>query len=387
MTAVTLNFTALPDTSPYSPPTDWLSVGQIPARIFGGAWTSTGSTNTIWIYDKVPLDIVSSEALIGTINSSDSRGPASVNSSGNGYILLVRSTDARLFLVNAGVLGTQVGSTYSGTFALNDVVTMTHDPATGGFIVYKNAVQITTFSNNTYTTGMRAGIMSRAGGGYIKSVTVSDYSVQTITSINGGSPITAGQTGIPIVATGFTAKPTSVTATYSSGTKSITATVDSGGTATNFNISIQDRIDAEDWPINGDTLTYTFAYLAESAALTQTLVKKATETILTFSGAVASDPANLTYWLAQDGFTAEGGELAYIPYGDLVLTADGGGTATDAGTFTSWFRPATGAGAGNVYANTWVVSEAGITTSASGLTSSGLTDIGLTNAGLTSSGL
>jgi len=177
MATITLDFTGIADTNPYSPPADWLSVGQVAARIFGSAWSSTGSTNTIWIYDKAPTGIITSDVTVGAINSSDSRGPASVNSSGNGYILLVRSTDARLFLVNSGVLGTQVGSTYSGTFSLNDVVRMTHDTTTGGFIVYKNAVQIATFTNTTYSTGMRAGLMSRAGGGYIKSVSVSDYVV------------------------------------------------------------------------------------------------------------------------------------------------------------------------------------------------------------------
>ena len=199
---------------------------------------------------------------------------------------------------------------------------------------------------------------------YHYSTVILQETAYLITSINGGNPITAGQTAIPIVATGFTAKPTSVTATYASGAKSITATVDSGGSATNFSISIQDRIEAEDWPINGDTLTFTFSYLTESASLTQTLVKKADETVLTVSGGITSDPATLTYWLTQDGFTAEGGEIAYIPYGDLVLTADGGGNATNAGTFTSWFRPATGTGAGNVYYYEWTVTEAGVVISA-----------------------
>jgi uncharacterized protein (DUF2141 family) len=194
---------------------------------------------------------------------------------------------------------------------------------------------------------------------YQFSTAVYAEAAQLITSINGGNPITAGQIGIPIVATGFSAKPTAVTATYASGTKSITTTIDSGGTANNFNISIQDRIEAEDWPINGDTLTFTFTYGSESAGGTQTLVKKATETVLTVSGGITGDPATWTYWLTQDGFTVEGGEHSYTPYGNLILTADGGGTATNAGTFTSWFRPTTGTGAGNVYSYTWNISEAG----------------------------
>lgn len=205
---------------------------------------------------------------------------------------------------------------------------------------------------------------------YQFSTAVFYEAAQQITSINSGSPITVGQTGIPIAASGFTAKPTAVTATYAAGVKSIGATIDSGGTATNFNISIQDRIEAEDWPISGDTLTFTLTYGSESASGTQTLFKKATETVLIFAGAITSDPATLTYWLTQDGFTVEGGEITYIPYNDLVLTADGGWTVTNTGTFTSWFRPATGtgAGAGNVYAYTWNISEAGVTPVATSFT-------------------
>lgn len=242
----------------------------------------------------------------------------------------------------------------------------------------------------TEGTGSVASALTKTGAHnpmYQFSTVILQETAYLVTSINGGSPITAGQTGIAIIASGFTAKPTAVTATYAAGAKSITATIDSGGTATNFNISIQDRIEAEDWPVNGDTLTFTFTYLSESASGTQTLVKKASETVLTVSGGITSDPATWTYWLNDDGFTVEGGEHDYIPYGDLVLTADGGGSATNTGTFTSWFRPSTGTGAGNVYAYTWVITEAGISPAGSGLTSSGLTVSGLTIAGLTSPGL
>ena len=243
-----------------------------------------------------------------------------------------------------------------------------------------------------YTTGVGSvtSALTKTGSHnpiYQFSTVILQETSYLITSINGGSPITAGQTAIPIVASGFTAKPTAVTATYASGAKSITATVDSGGSATNFNISIQDRIEAEDWPINGDTLTFTFTYGSESASGNQTLVKKSTETVLTFSGAITSDQAYPTYWLTEDGFTAEGGELAYIPYSGLVLTADGGGSAPAAGEFDSWFRPATGTGAGNVYYYRWAVTEAGITPSNRGMTSIGLTTAGLTSSGLTSAGL
>jgi len=168
---------------------------------------------------------------------------------------------------------------------------------------------------------------------YQFSTAVFFEAAQQITSINGGNPITAGQTGVAIVASGFPSKPDTLTATYAGGTKSITATIDAGGTANNFTMSVQDRIEAEDWPLNNSDVTYTFSVGAASASLTQALVKKPSETVLTFAGAITSDPATLTYWLTQDGFTVEGGENVYkqppptgtMPSPDLVLTADGGG--------------------------------------------------------------
>jgi len=203
---------------------------------------------------------------------------------------------------------------------------------------------------------------------YQFSTAVFYEAAQQITSINGGNPITAGQTGIAIVAAGFPSKPDTLTATYAGGTKSITATIDAGGTANNFTMSVQDRIEAEDWPLNNSDVTYTFSVGAASASLTQALVKKPSETVLTFAGAITSDPATLTYWLTQDGFTVEGGENVYkqppptgtMPSPDLVLTADGGGSVKEASAFTSWFRPASGTGAGNVYEYQWIITEAGI---------------------------
>jgi len=263
MAAINLDFTGLPDANPYSPPANWLSVGQTAARIFGGIWTSPNDTNAIWIYDVAPTGLLTSEVKLGAINSWDSRGNAFCNSSGNGYLLLIRSTDARLFKVAAGVLGTQVGSTYSGTFAINDDVKGTLDPTTGAFIFYKNNVQFTTFTDTTYSTGLRAGMFSRAGGGYIKSVTVSDYVAQAITSINGGSPFTASQTTSSAVTTGFTGLPASITPNVTGLTFS-----GIGGTTNAPTFTKSVRTDGAVYPKDGVTATVAFVNGAESASTT-----------------------------------------------------------------------------------------------------------------------
>lgn len=332
------------------------------------------------------LRTISAPMRYNTASASSEWGLCALNGVRTGFSLLVKNASTTLRKEVAGAAGSPI-ATLVTTNTADATFSMDFDDSTGAITVKKNGTTVLT-GTYTDTPNLKLGIQSYNAGTAqsYASVTIDYTPAQTITSINGGSPITAGQSGIPVVSTGFTSKPTAVTATYASGAKSITATIDSGGTANSFNFSIQDRIEVEDWPINGDTLTFTFTYSTESASGTQTLVKKTDEVVLTVSGGITSDPATWTYWLTQDGFTVEGGELVYDPYGDLALTADGGGSATDAGTFTSWFRPATGTGAGNVYAYTWVVSDAGIQP-ASGLTSSGLTSSGLTLAGLTSAGL
>ena len=314
-------------------------------------------------------------------------GFCAINSSRTGFSLIVKNASTTLRKEVAGSGGATI-ATVAATNTADATFSMDFDDSTGAITVKKNGTTVLT-GTYTDTPTLKLGIQSYSSGGAQTFSTVQiDYSpAQTITSINGGNPTVPGQSGIPIVATGFPSKPDTLTATYAGGAKSITATIDSGGTANNFTITVQDRIEADDWPLNNSDVTYTFSVGAATASLTQKLVKKSTEVVLTFSGANTTNPAALTKHLTDDGFTAEGGELAYIPYGDLVLTADGGGSATSAGTFTSWFRPSTGTGAGNVYYYEWTVTESGITPSNRGMTSIGLTTVGLTQSGLTTAGL
>jgi len=198
-----------------------------------------------------------------------------------------------------------------------------------------------------------------------------------ITGINGGSPITANQTTVASVSTGFTGLPTSITCDLAGITCSSI-----GGTTNAPTFVKSQRVNGQPWPLNGSTATFTYVNGSESASGQQVIQKEAGEVVYTFAGVITDDPASIGYWLTQDGFTVEGGEHSYTPYGDLVLTPDGGGTVTNAGSFTSWFRPATGTGAGNVYEYEWVISESGISP-AGRLTSVGLTTSGLTTSGLT----
>jgi len=216
------------------------------------------------------------------------------------------------------------------------------------------------FLRSFYTVGTGSVVSELAKTGahnpmYQYSTVILQETAYLITSINGGNPITANQATVLSVTTGFTGLPTSITCNLAGITCSSI-----GGTTNAPTFVKSQRVNGSPWPLNGATATFTYVNGSESASGTQVIQKEAGDVVYTFSGVINDDPASIGYWLTQDGFTVEGGEHSYTPYGDLVLTADGGGTVTDAGTFTSWFRPSTGTGAGNVYSYTWTISEAGI---------------------------
>lgn len=207
-----------------------------------------------------------------------------------------------------------------------------------------------------------------------------------VSSINGGNPITYGQTGIAAVLTGFASAITSITATYAGGSKSVACTV-TGGTTNNPVFTIADRVDGSPWPTDGTTLTFTFSDGTNTASATQIFGKKSGESVQTFSGAVITDSKYIGYRLNADGFTVNGGEFVYLPLTGLIIDVDTGNHGSDAGTFGSWFIPSTGTGAGNSYFYQWTISDAGVISGSSkSLTALGLTAKGLTASGLTASG-
>lgn len=362
-----LDFTTQTAADPYlAVPTGWeYSVGSQQGRtvnISAMSWTAKSVQSNI--ISSTPMEGVwiQSTVQLSTLQSNGSGACILDKATGNGYMITADTTSGhRIFKVLAGQLNgsSLVQVTHATTPVVNlQKHTLRRNTLTNELQILIEGSLAASVTDATYTP-LYGGCQSRYGClRYVETEYTPNYE---ILSINGGNAVTAGQTGIPVESAGFTAKPTAVTATYASGAKSITATIDSGGTANSFNFSIQDRIEAEDWPVNGDTLNFTFTYLSETASKTAILVKESSEVDLTLTGVATTDPKKIGYYLVADGFTPEGGEFVYIPYDDLVVNADGGGSATDAGTFTSWFRPSTGTGAGNVYAYTWVITEAGIT--------------------------
>jgi len=212
----------------------------------------------------------------------------------------------------------------------------------------------------------------------------------TISTVNDGNPIEFGQTGVTADMVGYSGTPTSGSIAYSGGTVAISNIV---GSSTSITFDVAGRTDGAAYPLSGTDGTLSLTYTTETAAKSTSLVKPSAETRLTFEFADTTSPNSIAYPLAQAGYTPEGGEICFTPYGDFDLdpeddgTTDGIYTVSTGGTINGWFRPVTGTGAGNVYQYTVTITESGAVVVTGGLTSSGLTSSGLTRVGLTSSGL
>ena len=205
-----------------------------------------------------------------------------------------------------------------------------------------------------------------------------------VTSINGGNPVTVGQSNVVIAHTGFTGAVTSVTTNRSGVTCAITA-----GDASSTTVTVSGWVEGGAYPVVDNTVTFTCTRGAESASATQTLTKPANYAQVAFSGAIIDDQNLIGYHLNAAGHTVNGGTFYYRTnqVSTLTVNADTSWTCDPAGgTFSATFIPSSGATSGNAYLfditllNGSIVSVKGLTSV--GLTSTGLTQIGLTSVGL-----
>ena len=382
MTTIVLNFAGVRNTNPYPIQDGFTDVGAANVQVFANEWAGNNSSaNSLWKCSTLPnVDQFSLYITSGT-TSAASRGFAFFNSSGNGFMFIARNTDVRVFALASYALSASALATYGITLATNDVIRCDVTQSTGTYVVKQNGTTRGTFINTTYTSGLYGGILSRTGG--IKDFTLEYTPAYTVTSINGGSPITSSQSAVAAITTGFTGLPATIT-TNATG---VTCGTISG--TTNAPTWVQPiRTDGAVFPKSGTVVTYTFTNGAETANGDQTINKDADQTAVIVSSPINDDTTCLFGAIfATTGRSAANGDEVYhtVPAGmsDLVVNPDGTMEVTNAGTFTCWvWTIATGV---NYYYSV-TITENGVVIGG-GLTSSGLTVSGLTIAGLTSSGL
>ena len=179
-----------------------------------------------------------------------------------------------------------------------------------------------------------------------------------ITSINGGNSVKVGQTAIPITLSNFISTPDSVTCTYASATKNLTVSSISGNN-TAITVNLEDRSEGVDYPLLGSSLLFTVSDGVGTDTETTAIAVKTGEVAITFVNIIDQYDTFFAYWFKASGFTSEGAEFTYVPYGDFVLNSDTSFSATNGGVVSGWFRPASGTGAGNVYYYQFTINDAG----------------------------
>lgn len=229
--------------------------------------------------------------------------------------------------------------------------------AVGSLIkVYFNGTEVISVTDSTWVTNNKIGMSVRIDTN-LDLITTYSYSdpAMSITSINGGSGITAGKTGVTSVSTGFSGLPATIT-TNASGVTCGSI----GGTTNAATFNISDRVDGGLYPKSGASVTFTFTNGSEVASAAQTIVKKSTETLVAISSPLFLDNTLAQAILDQTGRTVvTGDELYHTTYGDLVITPDTDFTVTDAGTFNLWLWVSSGADTGKNYNYTVTITEDG----------------------------
>jgi len=390
----TFSYTALADVNPYTSTSFSRPTGSANARITSGRFVSVDATNAVQLYNTAPLQSaeIACTVVIGefTGDASASRGAAIMADNGDGYFILIRSTDLRVYRTTAGGGAntlTQIGTTTSITAVDNDVFLLGYTKSTGALRVTQGGVSRFTATDLTHAAAtLKVGPLSRATLGRIKSVTILNVAdPQTITSINSGNPVAVGQTGVVIAHTGFTGAATSVTTNRAGVTCTITA-----GDANSTTVSVSGWVEGGPYPVVDNTVTFTVSRAGESASATQTLTRPANWDQQAFSGAILDDQNLIGFNLAAAGHTVNGGTFYYKTnqVSSLTVNADTSWTAAPAGgTFDAVFIPSAGATAGNAYLfEITVLNGSIVVVTGGGLTSIGLTAIGLGVIGLAAIG-
>ena len=278
---------------------------------------------------------------------------------------------------------------YSSSNNVNYTATLTNPSATA--MLQVGGVIALTHGSMADNSGTVVATSTNNNGAATTAVAVNFKSaIQQSASINGGNPVKVGQTGITASLTGFTSIPTSVTCTYSSGTKNLTVS-NIAGNSSAITFDIEDRSEGVDYPFITDNLTFTITNGTETTVPTTSITQKTGETVVSpFTNVIDFFNTYFAYYWTLAGFTSEGGEYTYTTSGfspnDFNLRLDSGFSSTSGGVVSGWFRPVSGTGAGNVYYYQFTISSSGQIV-VSGLTRVGLTSAGLTRAGLTTIGL
>lgn len=292
------------------------------AQTLSGEWFSATATQSTWLYNvQLTAAEISAEVTLGTINT-DSRGPCFATLLGDGYCLLARSTDLRLFIYNDGALGSLL-ATVTMAISAADLIKMTLVPATGLFTFFVDGVSVGTHTDTTYMTDLYGGLFSRSGR--VTSVTIDGEAASAaIVNINGDDTVVQGAANNTLVTTLLTVS------TLTVGGIAVTLTeVD----ADNHTWPMPGFVDSAAYPLPG---TVSASVNAGEATLDVTLSLDPAYTARTM-GTLSTAPDSIYALALAQGLTIVTDNVLYNSAG-LTTYTDSTISDADDGTHIIWHR-------------------------------------------------
>jgi hypothetical protein len=308
-------------------------------------------------------------------------------------MFLARNSDIRVFALANYVLSGGVLVPYTLSVANDKLVSVEVTQSSGTYVVRYDGAVVGTYVNTAYTSGLRAGLLSRAGG--VKSFQLTFASAFSIDTLNDplvpGGAVTGTETGFSDGA---------ITANFGG------LTVDGTVSGTNITGTLSGFVDGGLCPLlPAAAVSGTFTQGANTASITRAIsvptglqeLRDGSNNPANFSGLILGDDKYLGQAFADAGNPLTTADRSYVnPAYGLKISQDGkveiNGTdqATNPTpsfpyTTTLWIRRGAD---GRMYEHQLTINEAGGSVVVTGgLTSVGLVSIGITSIGLTSVGL
>lgn len=315
----TLDFTIYADRSPWSSlnsspafPANY-TLGGGAAKILASKFGSVASSVNAVILDDTVLtgNEISAECVLGTVASS-AQGVCLCTPTGTGYQALFNNSNVRIYTMTNFVLGAQVGSAIVFVATTGHKAQLKRNNTTGVMEVSTAPVADAFISRGSVTqananTDWRAGCFVRDSAA-IPSMTSRYTPAQTVDSFNSASDIQVGQQDVVYATTGFSAVTSITTNRTGVSFSGISDTTGDG------NADISDRVTGNAFPNLPVSVTYTFVNGSDTATVTKNLVKKTTESVVTFNNMVLTDNTFLGAELVRLGLsTADGNRGWWVP--------------------------------------------------------------------------
>lgn len=249
MATVPISF-AVANKNPYYP-SDNVAGANFTSRRADGLVNTNAfvcATDAVWSCDVDPVvNTFSVQVVFDTIASAAGGTTVSSGDTGNGFMFIANNTNVRVFAMSAWALSGSALGTYTPGLTTGQALNIDVTQSSGQYVVKNGSTVLGTFTNTTYTSGLKTGLTSR-GNARIASFALSYTPTNSFDSLSALTP-SAAFTG---TCTGFS----NGAATLSFAGVSTTVTI-TAGAFTGTLPMIADNIAWPRLPATGQTITLT----------------------------------------------------------------------------------------------------------------------------------